>query len=225
MSGEKSFLARWSRRKREAASDRRDHAKPANTGNSAAVPDTAVPPAPPIEAPPLVDPISLPPIESIGPGSDLRAFLAAGVPADLTRAALRRAWSAEPAIRDFIGLSENSWDFNVSGGVPGFGAMTAEEGRRLLAQAMGEPKAAADQACPAGPTTLADQATAPAGESGPATQGAAQKQLPEDQRGSVNQIDPMPRDEPSNIATQHKTQEHERSPALPRRRHGGALPE
>src|SRR6185437_1078285 len=171
MSGEKSFLARWSRRKREAIADRRDHTKPANTGNSAAVPDTAVPPAPPIEAPPLVDPISLPPIESIGPGSDLRAFLAAGVPADLTRAALRRAWSAEPAIRDFIGLSESSWDFNAAGGVPGFGAMTAEEGRRLLAQAMGEPKAA-DQACPAGSTTLTDQATPPAGEPCPATQGA-----------------------------------------------------
>jgi hypothetical protein len=224
MSGEKSFLARWSRRKREAASDRRDHAKPANTGNSAAVPDTAVPPAPPIEAPPLVDPISLPPIESIGPGSDLRAFLAAGVPADLTRAALRRAWSAEPAIRDFIGLSESSWDFNAAGGVPGFGAMTAEEGRRLLAQAMGEPKAA-DQASPAGSTTLTGQATPPAGKSCPATEGAAQEQLPEGQRGSVNPIDPMPSDESNNIATQHKTQERERSPALPRRHHGGALPE
>ena len=59
-------------------------------------------------------------------------------PPDLTRAALRRAWSADPSIRDFIGLSENSWDFNAPGGVPGFGSLTAEDARRLLARAMGE---------------------------------------------------------------------------------------
>ena len=53
----------------------------------------------------------LPPIGSIGAASDIRPFLAPGVPVDLTRAALRRAWSTDPAIRDFIGLSENSWDF------------------------------------------------------------------------------------------------------------------
>src|SRR5215467_4614783 len=66
----------------------------------------------------LLDPANLPPIESIGSGSDIRPFLAAGVPADLTRAALRRASSTDPAIRDFIGLSENSWDFDESDGVP-----------------------------------------------------------------------------------------------------------
>ena len=50
--------------------------------------------------------------ESIVAESDVRAFLAPGVPPELTRAALRRTWSADPKIRDFIGLSENSWDFN-----------------------------------------------------------------------------------------------------------------
>jgi hypothetical protein len=64
------------------------------------------------------DPQSLPPIETIGAGSDIRPFLATGVRANLTRAALRRAWSADPAIRDFIGLSESSWDFNALGGYP-----------------------------------------------------------------------------------------------------------
>jgi hypothetical protein len=54
------------------------------------------------------------PIASIGAASDSRPFLASGVPEDLTRAAFRRAWSADPAIRDFIGLSENSWDFNAA---------------------------------------------------------------------------------------------------------------
>jgi hypothetical protein len=86
----------------------------------------------------VFDAPSLPPIESIGAGSDIRPFLAPGVPADLTRAALRRAWSADPAIRDFIGLSENSWDFNGPDGVPGFGSPTTDGPGRLLARKMEE---------------------------------------------------------------------------------------
>jgi hypothetical protein len=46
-------------------------------------------------------------IDPIGPAMDLAAFLKPGVPAELTRAALRRAWSSDPAIRDFVGLSED----------------------------------------------------------------------------------------------------------------------
>ena len=71
-------------------------------------------------------------------GSDIRPFLSARVQADVTRAALRRAWSVDPTIRDFIGLSENSWDFNAPGGVPGFNSMRAEDARRLLARVMEE---------------------------------------------------------------------------------------
>ena len=81
---------------------------------------------------------NLAPIESIGAGSDIRPFLTSGVPADLTRAALRRAWSTDPAIRDFIGLSENSWDFDGPEGVPGFGPLTTEGPGRLLARQMEE---------------------------------------------------------------------------------------
>ena len=60
------------------------------------------------------DAASLPPIGSIGAASDIRPFLEPGVPQDLARAALRRAWTVDPAIRDFVGLSENFWDFNAS---------------------------------------------------------------------------------------------------------------
>jgi len=77
---------------------------------------------------------SLPPIESIGPGTDIRPFLAPGVPADLTRAALRRAWSTDPAICDFMGLSENSWDFNAQDGVAGVGSPTADAPDQRLAR-------------------------------------------------------------------------------------------
>jgi hypothetical protein len=75
-------------------------------------------------------------IASIGSGSDIRPFLASGVPADVTRAALRRAWSTDPAIRDFVGLSENSWDFSAPGGGPGFDPLTTDASSRLLARTM-----------------------------------------------------------------------------------------
>jgi len=85
-----------------------------------------------------VDATNLPPIESIGTGSNIRPFLASGVPADLMRAALRRAWSTDPAIREFSGLSENSWDFNAPGGVPGFGSLTTDGPPQLLRRMTGE---------------------------------------------------------------------------------------
>ncbi|MGH6798478.1 MAG: DUF3306 domain-containing protein, partial [Roseiarcus sp.] len=103
MSDDESFLARWSRRKRGPAKKARGQPKPENAVG-AVVSDASAAALPPGENQPLFDPASLPPIESIGAGSDIRAFLAAGVPADLTRAALRRAWSADPTIRDFVGL-------------------------------------------------------------------------------------------------------------------------
>jgi hypothetical protein len=78
------------------------------------------------------------PIGSIDSGAGNRSFLASGMPTDVTRAALRRTWSTDPAIRDFIGLSENSWDFNAPGGVPGFGPLTTDDPRRLLARTMQE---------------------------------------------------------------------------------------
>jgi hypothetical protein len=209
MSGDESFLARWARRKRGPAPTARGQPKPENTPDGAASEAAAASVAPEVTLS-LFDPTSLPPIEAIGAGSDIRPFLAAGVPADLTRAALRRAWSADPAIRDFIGLSENSWDFNAPGGVPGFGSLTAEDARRLPARVTGE-KEASDTAPPAAERLSEDQTSAPA--SGP------------DLRTPGSVPDPMPSAETSNIAVRHEMDEREARPPLPRRRHGGALPD
>ncbi len=55
------------------------------------------------------------------PDSDIRAFLEKGVPVALTKAALRRAWTADPAIRDFMRIAENQWDFTDPTSIPGFG--------------------------------------------------------------------------------------------------------
>lgn len=66
---------------------------------------------------------SLPSIESITAHTDIAAFLQTGVPAELKRLALRRAWATDPAIRDFIGIAENQWDFNDPDAIPGFGPL------------------------------------------------------------------------------------------------------
>src|SRR3984893_11410573 len=106
---------------------------------------------PPTESP--FNAANLPPIDSIGAGSDIRPFLAPGVPADLTRAALRRAWSTDPTIRDFVGLSEASADFNAQDGVPGFGSLT----RQLLAQTTREAERLDTERLPPIPTVEAVQ--------------------------------------------------------------------
>ncbi len=88
---------------------------------------------------PAFDPASLPSIESITGSSDIRAFLQKGVPAELTKAALRRVWTTDPAIRDFIGIAENQWDFTDPTAMPGFGPLEAtDDVRELVAQAMGK---------------------------------------------------------------------------------------
>ena len=149
MSEPENFITRWSRRKREAAQDA-DATKaavaPAPTAESAH-PDegrrkeTDAPPADggalePSEV--AFDPTTLPPIETITADSDIRAFLAPGVPAELTRAALRRAWATDPKIRDFVGLSENAWDFNAPGAIAGFGPLEmTDELRAQVAQMVG----------------------------------------------------------------------------------------
>ena len=60
------------------------------------------------------------------------------MPAELTRAALRRAWAADPRIRDFVGLAENDWDFNAPGAIAGFGPLEmTDELRRQVARMVG----------------------------------------------------------------------------------------
>jgi hypothetical protein len=69
--------------------------------------------------------LELPDIATLTAGSDIRAFMQAGVPQALRRAALARIWSLDPAIRDFREMADYDWDFNVPGGAPGFGPLYA----------------------------------------------------------------------------------------------------
>jgi hypothetical protein len=122
MSEQENFLSRWSRLKRESAMEAGSEDKP----TADAVPGMDMPTATPFDA------AGLPPIESIVADSDIRPFLADGVPAELTRAALRSAWAADPAIRDFIGIAESQWDFNDPAAMPGFGPLGVAEYARAL---------------------------------------------------------------------------------------------
>jgi Protein of unknown function (DUF3306) len=123
MSEPENFLSRWSRLKRESGVEE------SGDGNRTvdALPDAD------ISTPPAFDPASLPPIESIVADSDIRLFLQPGVPAELTCAALRSAWAADPAIRDFIGIAESQWDFNDPAAMPGFGPLGAADYAHHLA--------------------------------------------------------------------------------------------
>ena len=187
MSRARDFLARWARQKRNAAVEpvaKCESPKDAESGmppEASAAESAAVP---------------LPPIETIDAATDLAPFLAPGVSAELARAALRRAWSADPAIRDFIGLSENSWDFNVPSGVPGFGALSKEDVRRLAAELFRQSDAAATEPAAPSPGTL------PPAEP---------------------KSDPAP--QPSNVALQHEQDQEKPGPSHSNPRHGGALPQ
>jgi hypothetical protein len=96
-----SFLNRWSRQKRGML-----ESAPAPEPSGA---DTS----------PEIDPATLPKIEELTAESDITAFLQKGVPEALKSLALRRMWSLDPAIRDFVEMAENQWNFNVPGGIPG----------------------------------------------------------------------------------------------------------
>jgi hypothetical protein len=134
MSEGEGFLARWSRLKREQA------LVPFRSGDAEAPPEHAPSEHAPLrvdEPPPAVDLASLPPIESMGAGSDISAYLGVGVPLELTKTALRNAWRADPAVRDFVEIADNQWDFNTPDAIPGFGALGAvEEAKSLIARAM-----------------------------------------------------------------------------------------
>jgi hypothetical protein len=134
-----NFLSRWSRRKQEAGEDKEKN----ETGEAVAAPAPETQqgkPAAPSAAPiPEFDVESLPSIESISAGTDISAFMRSGVPEGLKHAALRRAWSSDPVIRDFVGLNENYWDVAGPDGIAGFGDIGPNlDVRRMVSELFGE---------------------------------------------------------------------------------------
>jgi hypothetical protein len=136
-----NFLSRWSRRKRAEEISARSPA-PADEQTTPPTAEQAVSPAADAgsESEDEFDLSSLPSIESITSGTDVSVFLRKGVPLELSRAALRRAWTSDPGIRDFVGLAENAWDFNDPNAMPGFGPLdhSPEQVSEMVRQAFGE---------------------------------------------------------------------------------------
>jgi hypothetical protein len=250
MNDPEDFLTRWSRRKRggsdesdRALADKRERDAPAAPPAERAADDAPPPKSAPDSGTtePIVDLSKLPPIESITADTDIRAFLAPGVPAELRLAALRRAWLADPKVRNFVGLNDYDFDFHTPGAIPGFGPMemTDELRREAVRIVTGwQPEQEAS-----GPATTGTAAEPDAASAQPT---AAIKEINAQQRGSTKAAADDPgagadypaRDQDEVISEQAATQRNNDSAALQqeqsrsedlqtlaRRGHGGALPQ
>jgi Protein of unknown function (DUF3306) len=215
-----SFLARWSHRKRaqtrpDAPPTEEAPAKP-RADPDAAEPRESAAAAP---APPQAfDPTSLPPIDEIKATTDIRPFLAAGVPPELRQAALRRAWITDPKIRDFVGPADYDWDFNSPDAAPGFGPIDNNEvPRRELLRLLGrataeEPVAASPPAPGEGFPEVPEHRGMPNPSRLPQGPETAQNRDPSLPPQTNPPVDPN---------RSEKTDDFQQ---IGRRRHGGALP-
>jgi hypothetical protein len=223
---EEDFLKRWSRRKREVSKEDAAARPPAPVASQ--TPDAAG------KAETQFDPASLPSIESITALSDVTAFLQAGVPAELTRAALRHVWTADPSIRDFVGLAENAWDFTDPNAMPGFGPLEAtEEVRRMIARVVGEIGRAAQ---PAEENVASPRAAAAESSNnpnaltlGPVAESDCESDAREEKRkqkaAQVLGDEVLLQSNIENSASQNDVTEAQEKPKqFPPRAHGGALP-
>jgi Protein of unknown function (DUF3306) len=217
---DEEFFARWSRRKREAkaAGEAPPPTEPADETPDPAPSATA---DNPVDA--EVDLSSLPPIESITAATDVTAFLRQGIPPELGRAALRRAWAADTAIRDFVGLAENAWDFNDPHAMPGFGPLDCSEEQlaALVDTIVGGVRGAADLTAAIPEQTDASQSADSDHE--PLSESHASEAVADQSPAGEISLDQPP---PAPAAVQPEgPQSSESDQASPRRRtHGSALP-
>jgi hypothetical protein len=228
--GRDNVFARWSRLKQAArygstAGPQNDQLSPDEV---AAPADTGEQLAPAIVEPETAEPAEpLPRIEDLTAQSDLSAFLRKGVPRMLKRAALRKMWSLDPAIRDYIGPSEYAWDFNKPGSMAGFGPLKASSEPVvdfLSTMSGGNPadsvRAAAaleaPEKAPAASAVTADEDANAAPDGSSAATPDSSIEPANAQSPSTDVAGTIDRDEGAGAA--------ESSPIDRQRRHGGAMP-
>lgn len=232
MSGSnESPLSRWSRRKRAARSAETNllpETEQAQEEPAARVDADASPllPEPETETADPAEP--LPRLEDLTAESDLTAFLKKGVPQALKSAALRKMWSLDPVIRDYVGPSEYGWDFNKPGSMAGFGPLDPKE--TVVGFLSKTARAIASEAEPAAASSEQVAATPPDTAAGSGT--------PEPSPAVAEQPEPSP---PASIAGTVEPSSDETEPAQPPRptdetrhlqaaepvlrpRHGSAMP-
>ncbi|KQT90306.1 DUF3306 domain-containing protein [Methylobacterium sp. Leaf466] len=235
------FLSRWSRRKREivreeappelptpdssereappgpgdeplaaASADDEAHAGIGDMGDMAGIDEDAV--------------AALPSLDSLTADSDLAPFLKAGVPQVLRNAAMRRMWSLDPGIRDYLGEArEYAFDWHIPGAVPGTGPMLPTDDiagmvRQIFAGAKPRVEVEAEAEVEALPNDADADAVSPVDADAPVQTTPA----------AIAPPAPPPAMEPERpgpeLASQREP-ELEKGPSQARlRRHGGALP-
>jgi len=235
--GEKTgegFLERWSRKKIESERETPASA-PAERAEEIAKETEPTPVAlrqdanegdGPAPAPGGFDLSKLPSLESITASTDIRGFLAPGVPQQIARAALRRAWAADPAIRDFKGLAENDWDFTDPTAMPGFGNLPdGYDVKKMVAQVFGQRDEAAPEAAEPVPPSSSVQV---AGQQPPDAEHLdqpAEREADSDTAAAPVLVAEAEIVQRESIAAMHKSNpgDSPEQPKLPRQ-HGGALP-
>jgi Protein of unknown function (DUF3306) len=136
------FLSRWSRRKQEVREAERPQPHDLQGEPSIETPglEQAHSAAAPAEEELSAEEIGkLPSLDDLTADMDLSMFLRKGVPEGLRNAALRRMWSLDPKIRDFVcEAREYAYDWNTPGGVPGSGLLPpSDEIARMAARIVG----------------------------------------------------------------------------------------
>ncbi len=215
-----NFLSRWSGRKRKAVdaqlkniADDQASAAPKFSEQATQAAPASAPTASPVAE---FDVTSLPPIESIGAGTDISAFMQSGVPSVLRHAALRRAWAVDPAIRDFMGPTENYWDAVGPEGVSGFGPLDPQlDVQRMVAELFGETPPEGFQRDSAGSPSASGPSAAESDEKGESDN--------VDKQGA-SLTDDVPTSHTGNGAPQKKLPHPQTNQKIVRR-HGGAMPE
>lgn len=229
--GNDNRLSRWSRRKLAARADDANETKKERGETVAEV--VAAPMGPAIDSAgsevaelSATEPVEpLPRLEDVTADSDVTAFLKKGVPLALKSAALRRMWSIDPSIRDYVGPAEYAWDFNQPGSMAGFGPLEARENivsflsktvRALHLDA--EPTAATEpgDAPPVAEGSIETLVTLPPVES-------SAVRLPVVAAATAAKIAPEVRPATPAILPAQRSSSQEPAP-LERPRHGGAMP-
>jgi hypothetical protein len=215
------FLRGWSRRKLAAK-------KPA-----------VAPPAPPDnlsvepERPTLSEQVddayiaALPPIASIVEGTDIKPFLARGVPGDLRNAALRKLWSATPGVRDYVDPAvDYAWDWNAPGGVPGGGG-TLSQGRvaQMVKDLIGGQQTQSEDDPQKSPVADGSPDTNRAEDNAEPVNGPQDKKegAPQAVRTSASKGNPQGAVTSEN-PTKQRAGKQQSDPLPPPKRHGGAVP-
>jgi hypothetical protein len=239
-----SFLSRWSRRKqnvREAEQAEPVDPAPSESAGSERAPEANASAEEQAGITPADSPADdelgpdelarLPSLDELTADTDLSLFLRKGVPEALRNAALRRMWSLDPKIRDFVSEArEYAYDWNVPGGVPGSGGALppADEIRKLAEQIVGghrplETRAAEPEGDVGEP--VPSSISRPDAEAQGSSPSPPDGSFP-DQPGSPETLPPQPgavmAEAPQPVVV--RAGETNAGAASPRRRHGGAKP-